>query len=153
MPFDRLIGIVDLLAAQSGEPFVAQIGDGAYVPEHMQWQRFIEPVEFDQLLKQARLIISHAGIGTVLNARKVQKPVILFPREAARGEHRNDHQMATIGALEGREGVYIARTAEDMATLVSRDLVPPGEALLDPSHEALLNAVVTYIRELGHGRR
>jgi len=153
LPFDRLIRIVDALAAQSEEPFVAQIGDGEYIPLHMEWHRFIEPVPFDRLLADTRLIISHAGIGTVLNARKVGKPVILFPRQAELGEHRNDHQRATIGSLEGRRGVYIAQDAEGIAAWLRQDLARPEQEAAGPSHEALLDRVAGHIRALGRRGR
>jgi len=153
LPFDRLIRIVDALAAETDEPFVAQIGDGSYRPAHMEWHRFIEPVRFDRLLADTRLIISHAGIGTVLNARKTGKPVILFPRRAELGEHRNDHQMATIGSLEGRRGVYVAQDAAEIAAYLKQDLArPEGDAVL-AAHQDLLDRVAGHIRLLGQRGR
>lgn len=51
--------------------------------------------EFDKLCHDARLIVAHAGMGTIISAMTKGKPIIVFPRIAALGEHRNEHQLAT----------------------------------------------------------
>ena len=44
MPFDRLIRTVDDWAGGCRAPqMIAQIAGGDYVPDYMQWQRFISP--------------------------------------------------------------------------------------------------------------
>ena len=50
----------------------------------------MRPSEFEAVLREASVIVAHAGIGTVLKAYKYRKPIILVPRQAAFGEHRND---------------------------------------------------------------
>ena len=40
-------------------------------------------------------IVAHAGMGTILTALEIGKPLLVMPRRAALGEHRNDHQLAT----------------------------------------------------------
>jgi len=68
----------------------------------------IAPAEFEALVRKARLIVAHAGIGTVLTAARCGKPILLMPRRADLGEHRSDHQLATVRRLEGRPGILIA---------------------------------------------
>jgi UDP-N-acetylglucosamine transferase subunit ALG13 len=34
-------------------------------------------------------------MGTILTALEIRKPLLIFPRRAEQGEHRNDHQLAT----------------------------------------------------------
>ena len=153
LPFDRLIRHVDGLAASMEERFVAQIGEGTYVPGHMEWHRFMPPPLFDRLLEEARVIISHAGVGTVLNAYHWGKPVILFPRQSELGEHRNDHQMATIEALAGRKGIYIERTGEAIAARLAHDLEAPDQRGMMASRQSLLDAMTRHIRVLAADRR
>ena len=43
----------------------------------------------------AKAIVAHAGMGTILTALEMGKPLLVMPRRAALGEHRNDHQLAT----------------------------------------------------------
>ncbi len=118
LPFDRLIKIVDDLSDEVEGRILAQIGCSEYIPSKIEWTRSFKADEFKRILKDARLIISHAGIGSVLTAQKIEKPILLFPRRAEFGEHRNDHQLATCNALEGRPGIYIARSETDLRSQI-----------------------------------
>ena len=83
------------------------------------------PEAFEAAFREARLIVGHAGIGTVLSAQRFRKPLILLPRRTALGEHRNDHQMATARQLDGRQGLTIAWEADALAALVAETGQPP----------------------------
>ncbi len=100
LPFDRLIRAVDLWARETGRSDVfAQIGENAWRPSSFPAVEFLAPPEFNRCFTQARLIISHAGMGTILSALRFEKPILVMPRRAALGEQRNDHQMATAQQL------------------------------------------------------
>ncbi len=96
LPFDRLIRAVDEWAARNGRTDVfAQIGPEGKEPQNIRWKRTIPPQEFRQLFEEADCIVAHAGIGTILAALELAKPIIVVPRQAALNEHRTNHQMAT----------------------------------------------------------
>lgn len=120
--FDRLIKAMDHLAPNLGLPVIAQTGKGSYVPQHMEARPKIAPGEFEDLMRQAHLIVSHAGIGTVLTAARVGKPVLLMPRRADLGEHRNDHQLATARSLAGRSGILIAVDESELGDRIAEGL-------------------------------
>ncbi|GAB5548981.1 MAG: glycosyltransferase [Sandaracinaceae bacterium] len=109
MPFDRLIEAVDAWAAtQDDVEILAQIGDSEVSPRHLTHTRFLEPVEFDRAYDEADAVIGHAGIGTLFAALERGKPIVVLPREAARRETRNDHQIATAKAFARFAGVHVA---------------------------------------------
>lgn len=145
LPFDRLIRAVDAIAPTLGEPVFAQTGGGDYEPVNMEFSALISPVRFDELIRQTSLIISHAGIGSVLTAQKHRKPIILMPRRAALGEHRNDHQLATVSALKGRHGIYIADDEAELPGLLARQLEPPSPEAENPSRERLRETLAQFI--------
>lgn len=120
--FDRLIEAMDAIAPQLDQPMIAQIGHGSFVPRHMEARVQIAPDEFEALVQQARLIVSHAGIGTVLTAARYSKPLVLLARRAHLGEHRNDHQQATVNNLRGRPGILIADTEDDLPARIAEGL-------------------------------
>ncbi len=124
LPFDRLIQIMDELAPTLGQPVFAQIGTSSYRPANVDYSETIDPRDFDQRFRSASVIVAHAGIGTVLTAQRHGKPIILFPRRAALGEHRNDHQLATCAQLKGRPGIYVANDKAELAALLD-----PGAGL------------------------
>lgn len=124
LPFDRLIQAVDEIKPMLGEPVFAQTGSSDYDVENFEAVATLRPHEFREKMEGARVVVSHAGIGTLLVAKQLSKPIILFPRRADLGEHRNDHQMATARQLEHAPGVYIAWDHADLhRLLMGGDLV------------------------------
>ena len=110
LPFERLVKAVDEIAADgtcNGGLF-AQIGNGHYKPRHMPWVGMLEGPLFKQRLRECDAIISHAGIGTVINAIEFRKPVLIVPRLKRYGEHVNDHQLETARRLDGVSGILVA---------------------------------------------
>ncbi|MFN3685264.1 glycosyltransferase [Salinarimonas sp.] len=118
LPFDRLIAAMDQVAARLDEPVVAQIGPSRYVLTNMQTVDRLTVAEFRGMFADARAVVSHAGIGTLLTGMALKKPLLMMARDAARGEHRNDHQKATLAALDGRAGVYRVENADDILALL-----------------------------------
>ena len=121
IPFDRLIHYVDKWAAESQErsSVVAQVGKSNFHSENISVLTSVEPEQFEEYITKSDFIISHAGMGSILTALRVKKPIIIFPRSAALGEHRNDHQMATARSFENVEGVYVATTEDDLLEILN----------------------------------
>jgi UDP-N-acetylglucosamine transferase subunit ALG13 len=145
LPFDRLVRIVDRLAPALPEPVFAQVGHGSYQPANMQWRPFVGPIEFERRIDECSLIISHAGIGTVVMAQKHRKPMILFPRRAALDEHRNDHQLATVRALGARPGIRVALEEADLVALVEAPPPPPEPLGNLPERDRFRDAIATLL--------
>ncbi|MBU7580279.1 MAG: glucuronosyltransferase [Porphyrobacter sp.] len=144
--FDRLIKAMDRLAPELGQPVIAQTGKGTYTPQHMEARARIAPGEFQGLMQEATLIVSHAGIGTVLTAARVGKPVLLMPRREDLGEHRNDHQLATARSLVGRPGILIAMDESELADRVAEGLQSgPVTAQESPTARQLHAALAAFI--------
>ena len=127
LPFDRLVGAMDALAPSLGVPIFAQIGHGGLAPRNMDWAPMLSGEEFLRRFAGATTVVAHAGIGTVLMAQRWRKPIVLVPRRSGRGEHRNDHQLATCAELRGRRGIYVADGIDDLAVLLKQTLLPAGD--------------------------
>lgn len=129
LPFPRLIDAMDALAPLLDEPVVAQVG-----PEPGGWSNIeqapsLTPDQFEATFTDARIVVAHAGIGTILSAKRFGKPLVLAPRRHALGEHRNDHQLATAKAVEGLIGVHIAWEMAEIDELVRQtDLAAATDA-------------------------
>lgn len=145
LPFDRFVAIIDRLAPTLSEPVFAQVGHGSYRPKNMEWRPFVSPIDFEQRVEECSSLISHAGIGTVVMAQKHRKPVTLFPRQAALNEHRNDHQLATVRALEGRPGIRIAYTEADLAKMIAQPGPAPEPTDPLPERDRLRRAIGSLI--------
>ena len=51
---------------------------------------------------------------------RLQKPLIVFPRIAKLGEHRNEHQLATAQKMQEFGYVYVARDEEELKSLLKK---------------------------------
>lgn len=144
--FDRLIKAVDQLAPELSMQIIAQTGKGAYQPVNMEARKSIAPAEFEELVQQCQLIISHAGIGTILTAQRFAKPIVLFPRRIDHGEHRNDHQVATVRNLQGRSGLLIAMDEADLKAKIAEGLeLMSAQAQLSLTAKQLRGAIAGFI--------
>jgi len=107
--FDRLVKAVDDWASLGdAEEVFAQIGPSSYQAKYIKTKQFITPQEFRQYAQQARIIISHAGMGSILTALEFGKRIAVMPRRGDLGEHRNDHQIATARYFGGQGRVVVA---------------------------------------------
>lgn len=109
LPFDRMMKVIDDWARESGRHDVfAQIGEGGWEPEHIEFANFLQPQQFLECFQKASVIISHAGMGTILSALNHCKPILVMPKRASLGEHRNEHQLATARQMMEIGGVNVA---------------------------------------------
>lgn len=150
LPFPRLIDTMNALATDLDEEIVAQCGPVPAAPPAELWPHLIchtslTPKQFEDLFTRARLIVGHAGIGTVLSARKWGKPLVVLPRRHELMEHRNDHQLATARQVEALPGVHVAWQAEEIRSfLMTPDLTPASQAQ-SPSHMGLIIRLRDFI--------
>jgi len=138
LPFPRLLDTLDGLAETLGEEIIAQTGkDEGHWP-NLDVHRLLSPAEFEAKFTAARVVVAHAGIGTILAAQRHGKPLVILPRRFERGEHRNDHQLATARQVESREGIHVAWEAEDLKELLSTPALSPASYAPSPSLEGLI---------------
>jgi UDP-N-acetylglucosamine transferase subunit ALG13 len=141
LPFDRLVHAVDQWAAQQERTDVfAQIGKSSSPPKHIEWQRFLSPPDFQSKAREAEVIIAHAGIGSILTALEFSKPIVLVPRRAHLGEHRNDHQWATVKYLRSNVGVVVAADEDELRKQLERlEELRDSTEERSPEYESLLD--------------
>ena len=147
-PFDRLIRVMDAWAlANPAQDVLAQIGDGIYEPQHMKFVRRLSQTNFGETVARAALIVSHAGMGTVITAGREGRPMVLLPRLQEWGEHTTDHQIATANWLGGKPGIHVAQTDADLpaaivAALAEQGTGPSIAPVADPAFTDRLRAAI-----------
>ena len=115
LPFDRLVRAMDALAPDfPNQRFVAQIGEGAYTPANIPFVRMLSAVDYAQHIEAARVIVAHAGMGSLISAVEAGRPIVALPRRLAFGEINTDHQVATARRWMGKAGVHVAMEDQDL---------------------------------------
>ncbi|MGK4036773.1 glycosyltransferase [Lactobacillus crispatus] len=94
-PFNRLIKKVDDLVADGSikDEVIMQTGFSTYKPEHCKWQKMMSYDEMQQNLKDARIVITHGGPSSFIEALQFEKIPIVVPRQEKFHEHVNNHQV------------------------------------------------------------
>lgn len=148
LPFDRLVRAVDDWAGAMHAEVFAQTGSGEYRPRHCAFADYLSPARADELFRKADLIVSHAGMGSILTALKHRKRILILPRRASLGEHRNDHQLATARWLGKRPGVFVAEEADDIGRMLgAREALQSGDVISDHADPALLTRLRDFVSQ------
>jgi UDP-N-acetylglucosamine transferase subunit ALG13 len=151
LPFDRLVRTVDEWALSVGRSdVVAQVGRSSYVPKCIKAHEFLDAAEFERIQQGAALLVAHCGIGSMLSALQLGQPVIMMPRLHSRGEHRNDHQLATAKQVRNIRGVHIAHDEHELGQLLRRSDELVSSSPISPVAPApFTNALKSLLGDLG----
>lgn len=136
-PFDRLIRAVDDWCGQRQDayPLFGQItdpGPDSYRPRHFEWVSRLTPAEYSERMERSSLIVSHAGMGSIITALHLGKPIVVMPRRGHLRETRNDHQYTTVKMLGGRAGIYVAEDETFLAAVMDKAIADIGSASAPP---------------------
>lgn len=106
-PFDRLIEAADeLVKTHSNISGFAQIGTSAYIPSYLSYKEFLSKDEMGQKLREADVVLTHGGTGSIISALKISKPVVAVARLAKFNEHVDDHQKEIVEEFK-KDGMLI----------------------------------------------
>lgn len=127
MPFDRMIRAVDTWAAESGRgaEVFAQVGRSEYVPQHFPCVDVLTPSAYAERCRAARLIVAHAGMGSIITAAEYGKPLLVMPRRGDLRETRNDHQVHTARWLAQQGRVMVAMDEFELTAALTRGVLDP----------------------------
>ena len=122
-PFDRMLrAVADLeldeeLVVQHGPSTVCCAGavEAEYLP-------FDDVVGY---IRQARAVVMHAGVGSIMIALTNGKRPIVMARQAQYGEHVDDHQLELARRLEKNGLVALAEDAASLQAELAGDATAP----------------------------
>ncbi|GAA3171977.1 glycosyltransferase [Blastococcus jejuensis] len=100
----------------------------------------VSPAVLKAAIEAADLVVGHAGVGSALCTMDAGRTPLLMPRQAAYGEHTDDHQMLIAGEL-ARRGLAVQSTPDELtaemllgasAGRVARTVAGPMYLTADP---------------------
>lgn len=100
--FSRLIREIDKLIDEKviNDEVVVQSNLCMYKPKNFVINSQLSKREYQLYLKKCDLIITHGGVGSIMDGLKNNKKVIAFPRLAKYSEAVNDHQVEIINEFK-----------------------------------------------------
>ena len=83
-----------------------------YQSDNMEMFDLIDREEFNKLVSDCSLLITHGGVGSILTGLQKNKKVIAMPRLAKYKEHINDHQVQIVNEFS-KKGYILAYNEND----------------------------------------
>lgn len=117
VPFDRLVGALSTLQRQ--EPLVVQHGPSRIRPEAAECAAYLPFDDVVARMREARVVITHAGVGSVLASLAVGKRPIVVPRKSCFGEIVDDHQVVFARRLADTGLVEVVDDPSDLTRAVA----------------------------------
>ena len=120
--FPRLLEAVDR-EIENGtikDRVVVQAGQTKYESKNMEIFDLLPAPEYEKLMNEADLIITHGGAGSILNAIKKGKKVIAAARLSKYKEHHNDHQKQIISEFEKQGYILELKDFNKLGKLIEK---------------------------------
>ncbi len=102
--FERLLKAIEKQVKEKKikDKVIVQAGSTKFKSDYMEVFDLIPMDEFNKLIKECDILITHGGVGSILEGVKNKKIVIAAAREAKYKEHTNDHQKQIVGEFSKR---------------------------------------------------
>lgn len=114
-PFDRLLTALDgRPTVNDGEALVVQHGPSAVRPRGADCVDYLPYDELVAAIERARLVVTHAGVGSIMTALANGKRPVVMPRLQRYGEAVDDHQVALARRLDAEGLVTSAETDDEL---------------------------------------
>ncbi|MDQ1123234.1 glycosyltransferase [Microbacterium trichothecenolyticum] len=114
--FAELVKVVEKSLPDDAE-IVWQLGATTYQPTRGTVFTQMSGSEFDAAVRKADVVITHAGVGTLIALVESGADVIAVPRRKFRHEHVDDHQLQIAEEFASR-GLIRVREADELSTLL-----------------------------------
>ena len=125
-PFDRLIAAAAALPGD--EPLVVQYGTSTLPHGRGEWIDFLSFDDLAQLAEQARAMVCHAGVGSIVLARRYGHRPIVMARRPQNGEHVDEHQLSLTRRLADAGLVTAVDNGEQLTAAVEAEALAPAPA-------------------------
>lgn len=148
-PFDRLVRAAHALSGS--EPLLVQYGSSRVPHGGGDWVDFLPFDDLADRMSAARVVVSHAGVGSIMLARRCGKHPVVVPRRVHLGEAVDDHQLPLGRRLHASGIVTLVEDEARLAEAVRAAGAPAGAA--DGSGVAALAADLRETLERLTGRQ
>lgn len=145
-PFDRLLKCVDDLKRDGKiqEEVIMQTGYSNYVPKYCEWKKLYPYQEMLDLVKKARIVVTHGGPSSFIMPLQIGKIPIVVPRQKQYDEHVNDHQLKFTKEVAVRKGTII--NVEDIEQL--ENILENYDAIINGMSKKQISNNIRFNQEL-----
>ncbi|MFL1380650.1 glycosyltransferase [Nocardiopsis protaetiae] len=133
--FDRLVRWVDDYARTHRDlRILVQHGHSAR-PRAASGAPFLPGEDLGRLMESARVVVTHGGPGTIVQARRAGHLPVVVPRDPELGEHVDDHQLLFVSRLEAAGRVRACSSPQQLYALLDKALASPEDFRVGPEDD------------------
>jgi UDP-N-acetylglucosamine transferase subunit ALG13 len=143
--FERLVIKMDEIAARFDEEVIMQIGETKYIPQNAKYFDFCSEQDLKEFCRKASVVVTHGGVGLILDALGEGKPLVVVPRLRKCGEVIDDHQLYLVQELEKQSKLTAIYDVDKLEAGLRKISLKPLELVKD---KRLVNALRAYIVRL-----
>ena len=149
--FKRLLEALDKEIEKNNitDKVIVQKGYTKYKSNNMEMFDFLSTPDFEKYIEEADLVITHGGVGSILNAIKKGKKVIATPRLKEFNEHENDHQKQIIEEFS-KEGYILELNDLKKITEVIEKSTKFKPKKFESNTDNMIKLIEEYIQDTNH---
>lgn len=149
--FMRLIETIENLVITKiiKEDVVVQAGNTEYKSEYLKIIDFTPYDEFENLIKNCSLLITHGGVGSIIAGLKLNKVVIAVPRLKKYNEHENDHQLQIVKSFAQKKYILAVENLDTLPNALKKSKKFKPEKY-ESNTQNMINTVRTAINEISN---
>lgn len=76
--------------------------------------------EFNKYMHDAELVITHAGVNSIVSCMQMRKALLVVPRLYKYGEHVDDHQMEIALLMEEKYHVLVVHNISELKMMIEK---------------------------------
>jgi UDP-N-acetylglucosamine transferase subunit ALG13 len=143
-PFDRLVAAA--AALDIDDELVVQYGSASITAGPGTWIDYLGFDELAERMRAARVVVCHAGVGSIMLARQCHRTPVVVPRRLHFGEAVDDHQLPLSRRLAASGLVRLVEDVTGLARAIATHTDGPA-----PAGHGGLPGVAALVRELRSG--
>jgi UDP-N-acetylglucosamine transferase subunit ALG13 len=122
LPFTRLLKEVERLKSEGiiNDEVIVQNGNTKFESDVLILKPFVSYDEMERLVDESKLIITHAGTGSIISGLKKNKIIIAAPRLAKYNEHNDDHQLELAEVFEEQGHILVWDDGEKLEDVLKK---------------------------------
>lgn len=147
---NRLLIELDRLVEQKllNDDIYAQIGNSTYYPKYYSYSKLLSRDDYERMINECDLLITHAGVGTILQGLKLKKKIIVFPRLERFNEHVDDHQLQIASNFANKNYVLMCKDESDLEKMINGAINFTSKYQNNESSNKIVDFIINYLSGL-----
>jgi len=126
------------------EKVIVQSGYTKFESNEMEIFNLVSMKDFNEYIQKCDLLITHGGVGAIIDGLKKNKKIIAAARLKEYGEHTNDHQLQIVESFS-KDGYILELSDFDKLDVVLKKAKTFTPRKFEPNNGEIVQKIKEYI--------